>query len=118
MVLRFPLTLKSRKRKMEIQGKGKKKKTGKEKRGIQGFLLVFPVFLGGKRRKRVQIREKKGSNERKKGIKWQEMLEFPGKVPGKCCGSSRIVIPIPACSSPGAFHVPGALIPTFPRLDF
>lgn len=80
MVLRFPLTLKSRKRKMEIQGK-EKKKTGKEKRGIQGFLLVFPVFLGGKRRKRVQIREKKGSNERKKGIKWQEML-------GRCLGSA------------------------------
>lgn len=51
------------------------------------------------------------------------MLECPCEVPGKCCGSSRIVIPIPACSIPqsrsipwDAPTVPEMLIPRFPLI--
>lgn len=68
--LRFPFSLKSRKRKKEIQEKKKKPGKGEKeyKEGLEekGFACLFSCFFreerGGKRRGKL----------RKKGIKWKE----------------------------------------------
>lgn len=145
--LRSEVSLQFKEQEEENRNPGREKETQeKEKKGIQGGLeekefacLFSHFFQGGKGRKRGQMTGKKGSNERKKGIKWQEKgdqmtgkkdqmtgikdqikgnARISWKVPGKCCGSSRIVIPIPACSSPGASRGFGTLILRFPSLDF